>query len=434
MRRFSVIAMALAITFVLYATLSLPMMNLYLDRSVLDSRPVVQQASKFPIVPSLNNSSLNEADKAINDVFHYSNVNGWIDVNSLEYEDVHKLRKLGRSIMSRNTSCGRPKVLKEDLASGLEYCFWENDFVSTRAMNNFAFERDLWGWVVREFRKLNLELERYHLNATGCELAFLDAGVNVGDWASPQRVALPTTPIFGIEGSPSTGALAVANMRTSIEHHRRNNNHPVAPTALLPFALVSNQMIENIRESGGICFGRNSANVGSQGVKSAESLNCLPSLTAGATLLPHALQSLISHQPSCRGTQNWPRLYIAKFDIQGFEFKALVSALDWFWERPPCYLMIEMEQVPQNVAITELLLDVGYDSVWRTHNSFANDITFRHEEFPPGPPYWSRSQNTSITLHQAVGEDMKTFNQIWQYKDYIFGFENKEKCLRRLLE
>jgi hypothetical protein len=222
-------------------------------------------------------------------------------------------------------------------------------------------------------------------------------------------------------------------MLTSIEHHRRNGRQ-VAPTALLPFALLSKSMIGTVREAGGVCFGQDGWNVGGQGVNSVGSLDCLPSLTAGGTLLPHALRSLIPYQSYCPGEQTWPRVYIAKFDIQGFEFKALVSALDWLVDRPPCYLMIEMQQVSQNIAIMELLLDVGYDSVWRTHNGYAHNVSFEHEEFPPTAPYWSRSQNTSMTLQSAVEADMKSLTQFWYYKDYIFGFESKESCLRRLLK
>jgi hypothetical protein len=97
--------------------------------------------------------------------------------------------------------------------------------------------------------------------------------------------------------------------------------------------------------------------------------------------------------------------------------------------------LIEAYKAPQTSAFIELLLDIGYDSVWRTHNAYPKDDASQHDEFPPdSPPYWSQSRNRSISLHRAVEIDLNTIAVRRGNKDYLFGFENKEKCLRRLLQ
>lgn len=390
----------------------------------------------IPTVHTENQESAN----AIAQVFHYTTstttaeLGGWINVNTLEYQDIQQLRDLGQAIMSRNTSCGRPKVLQKDIAPGLEYCFWENDFVSAKSLDNFSFERHLVDWVIQEFRDLDDTLQRrYSLNTSSCSLGLLDVGVNVGDWASKLVVALPATPFFGIEGTPSTGAIATANMRTSVEHRIRSGQ-PSATALLLPFSLIPHNMVDTVRETGGLCYGADPGNVGGQGIDSEHSaVVCQPHLIAGGTLMSHALKSIASVQ-SCPGKQDWPRIYLAKFDIQRFEFKAMNEALMWLSERPPCYVMIELLVEPRTHALIELLLDIGYDSVWRTHNPYPKDAAHGHEEFPPGPAYWSRSRNSSISLHDATDVDLATMSVSWGNKDYLFGFEDKEKCVRRLLE
>ena len=391
-------------------------------------------SQQLPILPTVHTDNV-VAAAAIAKVFHHTtatDLGGWIHVNHLGYDDIQTLRDVGQAIMSRNVSCGRPKVFGEVIVSGLEYCFWDNDFVSEQSLRDFSFERHLVGWVVQTFQGLDKTLQRYSFNASACQLGFLDVGVNVGDWASPFIAALPTTPFFGIEGTPSTSAIAAANMRTSVEHRFRLGGR-AAPALLLPFSLIAKSMVSTVRESGGLCYGEDGGNIGGQGVDSVDAVKCKPSLVAGGTLLSHALQSIAPLQ-SCPGTQDWPRIYIAKFDIQRFEFKAMTSALDWLSERPPCYIMIETYKEPRTSAIIELLLDFGYDSVWRTHNAYPKDEASRHEEFPPGLPYWSRSRNTSISLHEAADIDLDTISVFWGNKDYLFGFEDEEKCLRRLLE
>ena len=148
--------------------------------------------------------------------------------------------------------------------------------------------------------------------------------------------------------------------------------------------------------------------------------------------MSHALRS-VNHVQTCHGKQDWPRIFVAKFDIQGSEYKALVSAIDWLAERTPCYLLLEAyPNDPRVTAILELLLDLGYDSLWRTFVN--NDGPSPYEEFPPGPPFWSRSRNGSTTLHQAAVADLGTIRDSWSYRDYLFGFEDQKNCLSGLLD
>ena len=63
---------------------------------------------------------------------------------------------------------------------------------------------------------------------------------------------------------------------------------------------------------------------------------------------------------------------------------------------------------PQLRAITELFLDVGYDALWRTVDPYARIYkSLSTNEFPPGPAYWSKTVNSSLTLHNALDRDLK---------------------------
>ena len=298
----------------------------------------------LPIIPIPPGDT--DAGNAMQQFFHYADTTtgGLIDLSKLKSTDMKHLRALAKSIKGGNITCGKPRVITKrdfitqvaDDSNGLEYCFWANDLVSTRAMNDFGWERSEWNWVVESFLDDALQ------NNTSC-LAFLDVGVNVGDWASPIRVALPNVPIFGVEGMPSSAAVAAANMLTSVEYHRSNGN-AVAPTVLLPFPLLSWRSLEKAKEEEGVCFRVNDANIGGSGVDTSSKRGslCPPKSSAGATYFPHALKHMANHfQPSCSNTGVvWPSIYIAKLDIEGSEFSVLSSAMDWLQQRPPCYLIL----------------------------------------------------------------------------------------------
>lgn len=129
---------------------------------------------------------------------------GWINVTGLDFADITKLRTLAKGIMGREILCGYPKAtLEEQPPEGrmmtvppdgdrLEYCFWASDIVSAEALANFSFEKSLWEWVVHMFDNKNLHdyydttnNNDHSVNTICPPLGFLDIGVNVGDWISP---------------------------------------------------------------------------------------------------------------------------------------------------------------------------------------------------------------------------------------------------------
>ncbi|KAL7526501.1 hypothetical protein ACHAWF_001794 [Thalassiosira exigua] len=377
----------------------------------------------LPIVPPSADSG-DEAERSLWRLFERyadATAGGVIDVTKLNKSDIGDLRDIGKSIMGRNVSCGSPKSLTSSVAEsdGLEHCFWNDDYVSGQALADFNFERHEWLWAVDSFREV---LKDYPSDAR-C-LAFLDAGVNVGDWASPMRLDVPGLTYLGIEGFPSTAAMAAANMLTSVEHHRQLGKD-VAPTILLPFPLLPWKALEKARVDGGVCFDIIADNnLGGNAVDKAEA-GCTPQSTAGATFFPHALKNFAVHyQSECGG--DWPSVYLSKWDIQGYEFPALSSAMDWLQQRPPCFMVIEFTNTnPQNYAIMQLLTDLGYDAVWRNADGFQ-----RQYEKPPQDPHWTAANATSI--FEMYDKDMAD-QQFWFYMNYIFGFRDRKACIRRLL-
>lgn len=185
---------------------------------------------------------------------------GWIDVNALPMGDVAILRDIAIRIMGRPTECSHAKVTtslgtKIPRESDLNYCMWKSDVVSKYALDNFSFEQDHWKWLVRTFELLHA---KYPQTAANC-LGYLDVGVNVGDGISPIRLLAPQVPIYGIEGSPTTAAIAIANVRTSIEHWKRQEqtkNVSVGDTLILPFSLTSWANVDLLETLGGMCFSR----------------------------------------------------------------------------------------------------------------------------------------------------------------------------------
>jgi hypothetical protein len=209
-----------------------------------------------------------------------------------------------------------------------EFCFWKDDYVSNEAMQDFSFEASDWQWVMRAFQDPKVRQHRE------C-LALLDAGVNVGDWATPITASLPTVAYFGIVGSPPTAAIFSAIMQAVIHHqmHRKNITHP-APRTLLPFPVISRNSFGKAEKNSGVCFGQVNSNIGEQGLRGIVGmLRCDVRSMAGAVYFPAVLRDLAARfQPSCAAAGNpaagaqddphWPRIYVAKFDIQGFEFQS----------------------------------------------------------------------------------------------------------------
>ena len=136
---------------------------------------------------------------------------------------------------------------------------------------------------------------------------------------------LTQVPIFGVEGSPATAAMATANLRTANEYHFANRRQ-VGSSQVLPFTLAAGKL-QSIEERGGVCFSqvtKEPNNIGGRSVTTG--MNCPPSDAAGATTLSHALQGLVKSLPpehSACPAPEWPGVYLAKVDIEGSEFKAL---------------------------------------------------------------------------------------------------------------
>ncbi len=216
-----------------------------------------------------------------------------------------------------------------------EFRFWEDNYLSNEAIRDFSFEASDWQWVMRAFQDPKVRQHRE------C-LALLDAGVNVGDWAIPTTASLLTVAYFGIEGSPPTAAISSANVLAVIHHqmHRENITH-LAPRVLLPFPLMSRHSFDEAEKNGGVCFGQVDSNIGGQGIRGIiRMLRCDARSTAGAAYFPPVLRDLAARfQPSCAAAgdpaagaeddRRWPSIYVAKFDIQGFEFQLLSPAVAW---------------------------------------------------------------------------------------------------------
>lgn len=406
------------------------MHNLRLEMASLDTfskGAYTRRDSILPIIPKLASSNTfgNEGEAALNQFFSYfpDSRTGWIDVNARPATDIQELRRLAQKILGRKTMCGVPSKIGDEVIpeSTEEYCFWEGDVVSKEALDNFSFEKPQWSFVVKAFRELSM---KQRTSSTPCQqvpLGFLDIGINVGDWISPIRLLLPEIPIYGVEGSPATAAIATANLRTSVEYWK-GKNRQIGPSKVVPFALAAQAQTRDIQKWGGVCFAkiqhfRAGDNIGGRHVQTG--MDCPPPDAAGATTLAHALRGLTtttSQQQSCPEPE-WPSIFIAKMDVEGFEFKAISSAIEWLSVKPPCYMIIEYWNKPSYTALLELLLDVGYDSVWLP----------REGNTPPDSAWWSLERDGRDVLHRRAKKH-------WGggYAELTVGFADTQSCLDRL--
>ena len=381
---------------------------------------------------------------------------GWIDLNRLPRSAIGELRTIASQIMGRTLACGYPQVESQQQQvtttmipetstdQKFEYCAWDQDLVSLMALNNFSFEKQNWMWVSKSFHELHQthnDTSRYQ------QLGYLDLGINIGDGISPIRLLNPSVPIYGIEGSPATAAIAAANLRTSVEYHHHFQRQ-VAPSRVLPFSLATLSAVQAISSDGGVCFSKvqfvsylGKDNFGARYIKQGSStpsssnttdlhkqLPCLASDAAGATTLEHALQRLpIAKSPASE--QRWPPIYIAKLDIEGYEFKTMTSAIRWLSESPPCYILTEFSKdSPSHIALAEFLLDIiGYDSVWLPYN--------KDRQFPTNktPPWWTKSPRASTNgkSNQDLYESLKK-EKPKTIEVVLFGFYDVDgQCLSR---
>lgn len=379
----------------------------------------------LPIVPRTSFDSLNSFYS------NYTGHGGWIDVGDLPASKTSELRELGKGIMGgRNYTCGHPKIIDNatqttipDKNASLEYCFWEADLVSEGALNNFKFERTQWEFVAKSF--LNLQASHPHALAAsndGCDrLGFIDIGVNVGDWLSPIRLMAPdTVPIYGVEGSPGTAAIATANLLTSSLYAASRSGRK-SYSKMLPFTLAAKSQISTIDEQGGVCFAQayynrknKLHNIGGRSVETNKKMNrCKNSAdVAGATTLEHALGSL------CPSSNAIPKAYILKIDIEGYEYRAISSVIsNWLAKAPPCYFVMEVWKKNSYKALIETLTTVvGYDAIWRP----------RENEYPTNKPPW-------MTLTGTDEEVNKIFGSFELYSELVFGFNDVDKCVNNLM-
>ncbi len=202
-----------------------------------------------------------------------------------------------------------------------EFCFWKDDYVFNEAIRDFLFEASDCQWVMRAFQDPKV---RQHCKC----LAFLDAGVNVGDWATPITASLPTVAYVDIEGSLPTAPISCDNMLTVIHHqmHHENITH-LAPRALLPFPVMSRHSFDEAKKNGGVCFGQVDNNIDRQGIRGVvRMLHCNARSMARAAYFLVVLRNLVARfQPCCAAAGNpaagaednhrWPSIYMAKFDI-----------------------------------------------------------------------------------------------------------------------
>lgn len=375
----------------------------------------------LPIIPNIVGDS-----QPLDDFFanYPKEAGGWVDVNKLSLDDISKLRSAAQGMFDRELQCGYPRVseslavMGKDHDPSLQYCFWTNDYITDRAMKDFEFERYLWTWVGQQFNKLP---ESVLQNKDECtRLGYLDIGINVADWIAPMRLINPDMAIYGVEGSPAVAALALANMRTSMEHNLLDGRHAkdkrlLPPTKILPFSLTTKASLESTRRQGGVCFmPSDTENVGGRQV--TPELNCSQSMVAGATTLEHAIQALTCSACSSHSGANreFPSIYIMKIDIEGFEFKALSSVVRWLNELPPCYLIFEWwDYMPQHHAMIELFQDLGYDRAWLPRNG----------NFPGDTPWWAKETHGKLeTIIKGAGK----------YNEIIVGFPDQEACLANL--
>jgi len=387
---------------------------------------------KNDILPIAPKSSFASLDSFFS---NYSGIGGWIDVGALPSSTTSELRQIAKDIMGRNIQCGYPRVnisgtenttdhiILPDKENTLEYCFWENDIVSSLALNDFNFEKLHWEWVAKSFQRLDISHPgALSASESDCckRLAFLDIGVNVGDWISPIRLlAPPTVPIYGVEGSPATAAVATANLQTSSLYIVKEDQKSCSK--LLPFTLVSKSKIPTIHHEGGVCFSKpafiggnfNKFNVGGRHIIDQQMNQCQKaSDVAGATTLEHAIESL------CQ-SNTVPKVYILKIDVEGFEFKAISSVISsWLTKTPPCYFVMEFWNKPSYLAVVETLLTVvGYDAVWRPMN----------QEYPHNTQPWLKGLTGT---QDEVGKIAKVTRS---YTELIFGFTDVDKCINNLM-
>ena len=156
-------------------------------------------------------------------------------------------------------------------------------------------------------------------------------------------------------------------------------------------------------------------NIGGRHIADVQMNQCQKAAdVAGATTLGHAIESLC---PS----NNTPKVYILKIDVEGFEFKAISSVISsWLIKAPPCYFVMEVMNQYSYIALVETLLAVvGYDAVWRP----------REREYPHNTQPWLKGLSGT---QKEMGKVMSVAKG-GSYSELIFGFSDADKCVDNLM-
>ena len=135
---------------------------------------------------------------------------------------------------------------------------------------------------------------------------------------------------------------------------------------------------------------------------------------AGATTLRNALESLCPRKL-------FPKVYVLKIDVEGFEFKAISSVVSsWLSQAPSCYFVMEFWNKHSYIALIQTILTVsGYDAVWRPWA----------QEFPGvTPPWLSHLTGTQDNIQTIVATKPNG------YMELIFGFLDVDKCINNLIK
>ena len=102
----------------------------------------------------------------------------------------------------------------------------------------------------------------------------------------------------------------------------------------MPFPVMSRHSFDEAEKNGSVCFGQVDSNIGGQGIRGiVGTLRCDVRSMARLAYFPAVLRNLAARfLPSCTAAGNpaagakddrrWPSIYVAEFDIQGFEFQS----------------------------------------------------------------------------------------------------------------
>ena len=398
---------------------------------------------------------------------------GGVNVNRAAAScNLDDLRAAAAILAERKLDCREVRVQNTCTQSSVLFCGWHADIVSGHALRGFQWERDLWTFVIGAFMHDLLRSPSCKDSPARCRaVGFLDIGVNIGDWLTPLRLALPGVPMVGIEGSPANVALATANVAESMRRARQSAacRFSVANTRIMPFAFLSASELRIARRVGGVCFSQDFANVcGPQACWVAAEPTRVrylltwphgaPRAQVGSRGLPTHLEDAAARlamqacpiKARAAGTTLGAVLrtvnnpFVIKIDIEGHESLALSTVGNAWQDRPPCYAIIEVSidglaGAQSAAALHTLVHACGYDAVW-VHGphiaaprpwlpSFTANHTLKANRSQLGVHMVARLQR----YVKAAWDGQPSIPLPLRYVDAVLGFADTPRCVRRLL-